>query len=419
MEGELYLFLDLIPDFMLMTINNTAAIIKRSGFISLLLAVLFIRAQTGNLPRKNYESVEEMEQAFDAGRSVVFTRFMANDTTGVNIIIEHLVNRVQDSLHLAFFPDEFVLYNYWLGNHETLKRWILKLDTNYIEKALKKKLPGGWWKDFDKMMYVLQERRPMVQQQIDRSGLSAEDKTFLMLNFDQLLSWSFTKYGKTDSLNWWASAFLKDYPSSLYASYVQHHIGVELKTSKHWSFSAENYAGVSAFSGRLSGIFYPSILFGVKFDFRYNRLLLHLNDCLGFGNNSDSIVNGKKTWQKNRGSFMMCPAITGGVNFIDRKKLKVCAFAGISSMYVVPITKWVGDYGFDFTSTPVYGLSAEFFRHVDRRTIDWVSPDDIYLRVTYTFYRCSFDKKYPGYSGYMHAVTIGHVMFQRPTRRIK
>lgn len=387
--------------------------------MSLLLAMLFIRGQTVNTPQINNESVKEMEQAIDAGRNVVVNGFMANDTTGVNIIIDHLVNRVQDSLHLAFFPDELVLYNYWLGNYDTLKRFILKLDSNYIEKSLKKKLPRNWWKDFDKMVYVLQERRPLVQQQIARAGVSTEDKRFLMLNFDQLLSWSYHKYEKTDSLNGWASTFLKDYPSSTYAAYIKRNVGVELKTSKHWSFSSECYAGVSAFSGRLSGIFYPTVLSGIKFDFRYNRLLLQLNDCLGLGNNSDSVVSGEKKWQKNTGSFMMCPAIAGGAYFIDRKKVKVCAFAGISSMYVVPITKWGGDYGFDFTSTPVYGLSTEFFRHVDERTNDWVNPDDIYLRVTYTFYQCRFDRKYPGYSGYMHAVTIGYVMFHRPIRRIK
>jgi hypothetical protein len=358
------------------------------------------------------------------GRKVLYKRLICKDTSSVLEILNYLTTKIEDDKYLPLFPQERLLYYYWIRQYDQVINFIPNYDSLYVSQLKKKKFPP-----FDditnKIVDQLRLERNSIYDEIssiDKYG--DEDKDFLTLNFDQLLSWGMGKDIAIDGLNERVSNFLKKYPESKHNKYIKDHIGIDFKTSK-WNFSGEYFSGFSFYNDKVGKSLYPVIPVGITIDVRYFHFGIRIIDYIGFSKTKDTIYTKKATWRKNASARVLIPGITIGYFFVDNKKFKLYPFIGISSTSIGPPffqseKPENENVGFDFTSTITYGISLDVFIKPEKETdFNWLSRDLHYFRLTYMYYQPKFQRKYAGYDGNMHSITIGYVMFNNPRRRIK
>jgi len=363
------------------------------------------------------------EQTIYSGRRVLYERLVYKDSTSVREIFDYLTLYVEDDNTLAIYPVENFLYNYWLKRYDKVLNFALNMDSLYTIKLQKKKLPHS-----DDMMmnliYNLRSDRIVIYTEIEASQYKEEEKDLLKLNFDQLLSLGEGKDTAVETLTPRSNQFLERYRASVYKDYVKYYLGLEFKTSK-WNLAGEFFTGLGFYNGSVGNAIGPVIPLGITIEVTYQRVALKVIDYIGFSRTNDSITTKKASWRPNASARVFIPGITLGYYLIDKKSFKLCPFFGISSSSIGPALfkadkKENKNVGFDFTSTLTYGISMEIYLNEERETAsNWISRGRHYFRVSYTFYQPHFEKKYAGYAGNMHSITLGYVMFENPRWRIK
>jgi len=198
---------------------------------------------------------------------------------------------------MALNPDEYWYYNIYFNQYDKVIEFVLKYDTLYMKQLQKKKFPP--YDNMTKNLFVESRKtRVLIYNQINESiNLSDEDKDFLILHFDHILSWADGKDSLIETLNSRANTFIKKYPDSKYYKYVNDFIGFSVKTSK-WNFSAEFFIGVGSSTDKLKKSFTKILPFGITFDFKYKDFVIRLINTIGCLRTKDSIVTNVAVWKK-------------------------------------------------------------------------------------------------------------------------
>ena len=281
---------------------------------------------------------------------------------------------------------------------------------------------------FDDMVFCMVDElrtvRTLIYEQISRDArYSAEEKTFLKLNFDQQLTWGKGKDEVVDEQNEHVQSFLLKFPGSKYEHYVKNYTGVEFEEKK-FRFSAEYFMGIGAYNGKMGKVLQPVIPLGISFDLKYKHFNLRIIDYIGFSITRDTINNYEQTWRRNAAARVLIPGITMGYFLLDRKNVSFTPLIGVSGTAIGPPIFQEGrkenkDVGFGFTSTLSYGASVEFLIGPHEESYNWLQPDLQHFRITYLYHEPHYERKYLVYDGALHTLTIGYVLLSNPKKRIK
>ena len=352
------------------------------------------------------------------GRQLLIEEILDNNKPGTKELFDRLMS-FNDWSYTSLFPLEAWLIDYWLGNYESVVQSVITYDSIPLDKMYSKVVPGP---DLlhNTILTALRQSRTEIENTIYLSPIGPVEKDFLILNLAYLLSED-DPYGNTqEALNVHSDSFLESHAGSPYEGYIRKYIRHVYAPSK-WAFTAEFFSGYGIFTGQLTNSFRNNVPMGVAFDILYKRYVLFLRDYIGFTRTLDSLQFESVVWEKKAQGRVFLPEASLGFLVVDNEFIGISPFAGIASTSVSPTSFDVQkkpeyeDAGLNFTTTYTFGANVDLkfgrSHYGSRPTHSW------FVRIRYGYNKPQFDKKYEGYSGNMHYITVGAGGFNRNWKR--
>lgn len=399
--------------------------IKNLKALILLLNIIFLStnifAQEDSLREEilNYENPQF--ELINKGRLMTIDKLLEFDKKKVTQLLNYLVSTEEKSDYVVFYPAEKWLLFYWTEQYENVIEGVLKYDYAYVEMIYSKIRPP---EDLllVKLIYILKEQNINIKNQIRISGLSQEEKDFLLLNLDYLLM-DYDSNSAQDGINVTANNFLNDYPSSKFNNYIRSYVRNEYIPS-NWGLAFEFFSGYGIFTGDLNKNFTNNVPMGIAFDISYKRINLFLRNYIGFSKTTDSIPFKSGVWSNNSQVRVYLPEASLGFVTFDSRRFKIIPFAGISSTSVSPtqndITKfpYYDDLGLDFTTTYTMGINFDYKLGKSKtRMVSLNEQAYWFLRIRYAYNQPQFNSRYHRFDGDFHYITVGIGGFGRSIKR--
>lgn len=391
-------------------------------------------AQTDSLKNEIINYKDSKVLLINKGRLLITDKFIEGNIDKATDVFEYLSNKVEDSAHFAFYPHEKQLIYYWTAKYDLILKDILNYDPLYSQiQYYPNYLPL-----FDSLYSILLSKsrvqREMIRAQIDSSGLTDKKKEFLKLNFDFQISQMdrgryYTPYScydeiNQDSLNQFADRYLSIYPNTEYENFIRKYIRYKFIASK-WSYGFEAGYGYLALTKDLHRKFKDINCLGLGFHFSYNKFIFFLSTFMGSGDLRDSILYESTRWEKDAHMDINIMGASIGYNLYKNPRVKTIPFIGISSTSIHPgandIKKNPQYKNIDLnTTTYSIGLNLEYQPFSGPRFHSGFSEEpEIFVRLGYCYYLPQFDKRYQGFSGNIHNVTLSIGLNYRKIKRMK
>lgn len=381
-------------------------------------------AQEDSLKREILRYKDPKAELIAKGRGLLLEKLKQNDEAKVQDLFTYLLGQ-EDSSYLAFYPTEKILLSYLTGQFRSvLANLPIEEQASQQSRYLPLMLPFSEVL-FARVLEKVLAKEPVIRQAISDASLLDTDMAFLQLNLSWLLLVNRNSTGARDSLNQMATAFLQSYPASLYESYVRHNIRYQFHPS-NWGLGFELFSGYTQFTGDLQRQFKSSVPIGIAFDIGYKKALLFLRNYIGFSRTLEAIPFAGGTWKKGAQARVYLPEASLGYVLLNTNLLRLVPFAGISSTDIAP-TEYdksrIPEYEnveLKFTTTYTAGINADFKLGKSTAGIVSMTAEQAFwlLRVRYAFNSPEFGKKYRGFEGNLHYLTIGIGGFGRKLKRV-
>jgi hypothetical protein len=383
----------------------------------LVLAAAKSFAQADNLKREILNYKDEKAETIINGRKLTMATFLADDKTKVIELLQYLQTLKQED-YLVFYPAEEWLLYYWTQQYRKLLEGVRDFDSAYIVMMSKQLKPPR-----DLLLLKMKDKfsqlRKEIKLQIAQSDLTETEKQFLALNYDYLISPTADRTVTQDTLNKFANKFLKDHPASEFEKYVRKYIRHEYIASK-WGLTCEFFTGYGNFTGQLADSFKNNWSLGIAFDICYKKWSMYMREYIGFSSTKDSLHFEGANWRKNAKASITLMEASLGYAIINNRFLKMSPFAGLSYTDISPTEKDKNKYpeyeniGLKYSLTYTLGFNADFKLQFMQRSDD---PSYTFVRLRYAYNKPQFTKRYPGFDGNYHYLTIGVGAFIRNTKR--
>jgi hypothetical protein len=360
-------------------------------------------------------------EIINRGRNMIIDLLVANDQNKVRKVFNYLVEEEGNQYYLAFYPGEKWLLYYWTEQYDKLIESILYHDTIDWQSNRSLILPN---EDLliQKLREIVWSEESVIKSQIKLSDLNEIDKAFLELHFNYLME-TLKEDKDQDYLNTSADQFLVSYPNSGYEQFVRRNIRYVYKISK-WGAAYELFTGAGIFSGGLQRNFKNVYSFGIACDVAYNNLTGYLRIAIGHSKTKDSIAFSTGTWRGGEHAEML--AFEGSVGYatFENNHFKVSPFIGFTSTGISPSQTdkekfpEYEDVGLEYTLAYTLGVNTEIkFKTAQRWNGFGTQESYRFIRLRYSYVMPQFDRKYDGFSGDLHCITIGFGAFGRAMNR--
>ncbi len=224
------------------------------------------------------------------GREMLLESLMNDDAVKASEIIAFLNDQTDGSRYRAFSGWESFMLLYWTGHFSEICINAASMAGDRQQQADNHIFPQP-----DQLMETLVSqsygRRGQIEERIDASGVSAEDKEFLKI----FLRWLTTRDDDYDALNdihKQSTAFTGRYPHSAYIYLVEDKFVI---TESDWNFGWGVWAGAAFMPSDLTRICgETAITAGFAFDAIYKNTLLEFNFGVEGGGLKEEAVYGNK-----------------------------------------------------------------------------------------------------------------------------
>jgi hypothetical protein len=131
------------------------------------------------------------------------------------------------------------------------------------------------------------------------------------------------------------------------------------------------------------------------------------------------------TWEKGSKAEIFLPEASLGYLLVDNNKFRLAPFAGISSTDISPPINEqnsnpdLKDIGLSFTTTYTAGINLDikFFPGGKNYSRPDYQQSCFFIRLRYGYSLPQFEKKYDGFGGDFHYITLGAGGFVRKIKR--
>lgn len=298
----------------------------------LLLSALFLLpvlavGQTDSLEQQILDYAPSKSEIISKGRRLILDSFMADDLDKVEEVKDYLLREVEDENYMALYPAEHWLLLYWTEEFEELLPLLQGVDENFYGNLYQKIQPSQ-----DRMFAHIHGKsvawKTKLEWKISKASLEQEEKDFLQLNLEWLLS-DESQADYLDKLNRRADLFLAAYPESEYEGFVRQELRYKYVPSD-WGLGMEFFAGYGLFNGELADSFTNPVVIGFGFDGEYRKFTLNLRMALLPGKTAKELSNRRgDIWQKGEPTNGALGEITLGYAILESDKIKFSPFAGI------------------------------------------------------------------------------------------
>jgi hypothetical protein len=350
------------------------------------------------------------------GRTYVTEELIAGNKQKTKELFLYLIGQ-EDSMEVfPFYSGEKMLIYYLLGDFDHVLNIVNGSDSLLYNKI--KPPADGISK---KLIQYARLRRDSIHHSIDKVLIiNLQTKAFLKLKYDDLVFGDEYKINQ-DSLNNEADNFLREYNNSPYEKYIRSYIRFVYKKSD-WGIGVEFFSGYAILTKQLSETFSNPIPIGVAFDIQYKNFSLSLRDYIGFTKTLKPIPLSPGIWPKGESSIAFIPEASIGYVILDNTHFKCAPFIGIASTNISPSAtkkEEFKDLELSFTTTYTIGTSIDW-KFLPKKKSGYTFPmgsDEWMIRIRYAYCLPQFDKKYSGFNGTIHSITLGLGGFSRPYRR--
>ena len=378
----------------------------------LLAALLFVPVlavgQTDSLENQIINYAPSKSEIISKGRRLLLDSFIADDLDKVEEVKNYLLKEVEDENYLVLYPGEHWLLLYWTEEFDELLNSLKAVDENIYAEMYQKIQPSQ-----DMMFSHLQGKsvawKTKLQYKIDNASLGKEEKDFLRLNLEWLLS-DESEPEYLEKLNQRADVFLAAYPESEYEGFVRQELRYKY-TPSDWGLGMEFFGGYGLFSGELSDAFTNPIAIGLSIDGEYKKFTLNLRMALLPGKTAEELSNRRgDVWAKDEPTNGALGEMTLGYALLETGKIKFSPFAGIGIAEITaPEEDLEENPGLErlaVGSDVAYSLGA----NLDFK-LGWKTGEIVKNEKTYYFIRLRYAYVMPQFSGYpqgnMHTFSIG------------
>ncbi len=382
--------------------------------ITIALLPVFSMGQVDSLQHEILNYDDKKQEIISNGRRLLLDSFLEDDFEKVEEVKNYLVGEVENEDYAVFYPAEYWFILYWTGEYQELLKSINQFDSVTVISFQYKIKPDNDLL-YNKLLVKTSQMKDFLISQLQKSMVAEVDKDFLIMNLSYLLAGKNDPDITQDMLNDMADEFLGNHPNSEYEDYTRKNIRFRQVASK-WGFGFEFFSGYGIFTDKLSEEYKNNIPIGVAFDICYKDFTLFLRDYIGFSKNNNDWDYGTGVWEEGSQVRIFLPEASLGYTLFENNHLKITPFAGVATTNIGP-TEFDKDeepdlekVELDFTGTYTMGLNLDI--KLGRSKIPMVSynkPEDSYwfLRLRYSYNNMGFDKKYDGFNGNMHYLTIG------------
>jgi len=268
-------------------------------------------------------------------------------------------------------------------------------------------------------------QRNDIEHAISTSNLPQSDKDFLVIHFYSCLDYGITKTITQDTINELSDIFIKKYPDNSHIGFLRNSIRFKYVPS-NWGIGMELSSGYGIFSNNLTNHFSNIVPISFAFDISYKNVVFSLGGYTGVGHTLHDFTEHTVVWpQKSSYSFDLFEVSLGYVVH-HGKHFKLEPFVGIGTSGITPdlgdIDKqpYLDEYEWDFATYKI-GLNLDYiisdtFSFFFENLFDM---SNTFLRLQYAYCLPQFSKKYPGFEGSLHSITLGIGGFERNKVRDK
>ena len=385
-------------------------------FVFLVFIIVNVRGQNDSTLTKVSKS-EHIEK----GRKLLLDEVLNGDEAGIRELTNYLTG-LEDEHYVALYPAERWLLHYWLEDYTAVLGAVARYNPAFQNAQAMKIFPERDYL-FPKLKEQVRKDRLLFLFRIEESALTTAEKKFLTLHLDYLLMGYDDPDITQELLNAASNEYLSTYPGSDYEGFIREYIRYQLKASK-WGYAFEFFSGYGIFTDDLAGHFKNNVPIGIAFDVSYKRWVLFLRDYIGFSRTTHALAFEGGTWLDDAQARVYLPEATLGYVIRDLERVKVTPFAGIASTSVSPTEHDLNKYaeyenvGLDFTTTFCYGINLDL--KLGKPGTPVIAPNESaywFIRFRYAYNQPQFSKRYDGYTGNMHYVTVGFGGFGRRLKR--
>ncbi len=394
----------------------------------LLLLLLFFLISPGNaqddsIRNEIFRHPPGKSEIISRARSYLVDRFLDGDIQKVGEITDYLLEEVQDEDYIAFYPQELWLIWYWTGNYEKIMESVGGIDTFDFSAYQTKILPP---EDllFAKIKKRTRDFMPTIESDIYRSSLGDEQKDFLAMHLHYMAAGEGYDAISQDDLNAQADGFLYHYPGSRYETFTRKYIRFVSEPSK-WGIAFEFFSGYGILTDKLGDFYTNNVPLGVAFDIYYGNFALFLRDYIGFGRTKLGIPFSAGWWPEGSQVRLFLPEASLGYTLVNNNLLSISPFGGISGLDISPTENDLDNipaleevelaFGLAYTA----GINIDIKLGKGRRGPLTKEAENNYgfMRIRYGYNFARLDRKYDGFSGNMHYITLGFGGFARKIKR--
>ncbi len=367
---------------------------------------------------KNYSSSKS--QLIVNGRKLLLDNFMAGDIAKVREVKDYLLEELEDKDYLVLYPGEEWLLNYWTGEYYALLSSLLEFNEEKYAEYSRKILPLQ-----DQLFLKLSERSldniEKLEADITGSTLEQEQKDFLVLHLNYMVSGAPLNVISQDDINKMADLYLENHPKGDLHDYVKNNIRFKLKASD-WGFGFEFFTGFGMFTGSLSDQYNNHGNLGVAFDLEYKKFTLFLRNYIGFSKTLKDREFQQGIWEEGSSVMVYLPEASIGYTVLENNKLKLSPFAGIGGAAVSAIDADIeerpelDDLQVGFSTSYTLGLNLNMKLGWETGALIPNNKTYWFVRLRYGYTIPGFDEV-PGYEGNVHTLTIGIGGIYRAVKR--
>lgn len=390
-------------------------------------------AQTDSLRNQILNYTDTTAEIISKGRGLLSQKLMEGDYQKVREIKDYLIAKVPHEHYDVFNPLEYWYILYWTQEYDALLTSMLYMDSinNYPRRGFRYFDDLRFEKKITPPNDLLEEKLSkrsvdsilQLYSLINHSTLIEEDKDFLKLRLQYITTMGDYTPFTSDSLNLAADKFLNSYPNSHYNHFIRNNIRYELVPSK-WGWAFEFFSGYGILTKELKNTFTNPVPIGIAFDISYKNTTLFLRNYIGFSKTKTDVPYNNGVWEKGLQARVFLPEASLGYVVLDNKFAKLTPFAGFAGTAFLPTendmqeNKDLKKAGLNFTNTYTAGLNLDIkFGSTKTPMISYQEESYWFLRLRYGYTQSRFQKRYDGYDGAMHYITVGVGGFGRAIKR--
>lgn len=285
--------------------------------------------------RKEISSFQDTtNQNIAKARGLLLVKFEESDFKAV-LELKNYLQKLESKDYISLYPAERWLLDYVLKDYDDVGQTVLSHDSAYYASFNYRIRPA-----YDllekKLVEYAADNLNKLENAIENSNRSKEDKEFLKLNLYYIILTTQKPPNFRDDLNKLANAFLSAFPESKYAAYTKEYIRYEFGPTDY-GFGINLGMGARLNSGDIKRTIDDGMVFGLGFVVTSSKWDYDLRFLVGPVQLLKDIPVQSKTWPKGSSGNYMNFEFSVAHNLLDSKKHKLAPSVGMGLTEFSPI----------------------------------------------------------------------------------